>query len=218
VFDSVILVVVLGLLPFLLIATTSFAKLSIVLGMIRSAFGAAEVPSGAIVTVLAALLSGYVMLPVARAIGVAGAPYASRIDLHAPLSGDSGKAAWDALASGQEPLRAFLERNSGSAERRSFAELLKLRLPETERASVSESDFAVVLPAFFITELKEALQMGFLLLLPFLVLDLVVASILTALGMQALPATSVALPFKLLLFVSVDGFRTLSTALVSGYS
>jgi type III secretion protein R len=218
VLDSVLVVVVLGLLPFLLLATTSFAKLSIVLGLLRNALGAGDLPSGAVVTVLAALLSGYVMLPVARTVGSVSAPYLLRFDTHAPLSGDSGHALLEALKQGQEPVRAFLERNAGAAERGMFATLLKQRLPETDRADVSAGELGVVLPAFFVTELKEALQLGFLLLLPFLVLDLVVTSILTSLGMQALPATTVALPFKLLLFVSIDGFRTLAQTLVSGYS
>jgi type III secretion protein R len=212
------MVVVLGVLPFLLLATTSFAKLSIVLGLLRNALGAGDLPSGAVVTVLAALLSGYVMLPVARAVGSATAPYMMQLDAHAPLSGASGSALLAALKSGEEPVRAFLERNSGAAERGMFGELLKQRLPESDRAEVRESELAVVLPAFFVTELKEALQLGFLLLLPFLVLDLVVATILTSLGMQALPASTVALPFKLLLFVSIDGFRTLAQTLVAGYS
>jgi type III secretion protein R len=215
--DTILLLVVLGLLPFVLLATTSFAKLSIVLGMLRNALGAGQVPSGGVVVVLAAILTGYVMLPVARAVIDASAPYMQRVDSRAPFAADSGRALLAALEHGKEPVRAFLERNAGRAEQQLFLELLKRRMPEAEQAGVRERDFGVVLPAFFVTELKEALQLGFLLLLPFLVLDLVVASILASLGMQALPPGSVALPFKLLLFVTVDGFRTLVDALVAGY-
>ena len=114
-------------------------------------------------------------------------------------------------------MRAFLDKHAGASERGTFARLLRERLPEAQQSAVSDHELAVVLPAFFITELKEALQLGFLLLLPFFVLDLVIAALLASLGMQSLPQNSVALPFKLLLFVSVDGFRSLVEALVTGY-
>jgi type III secretion protein R len=215
--DTVLVVLVLGLVPFVLLATTSFAKLSIVLSMLRNAFGGGQVPSGGVVVVLAAILTGYVMLPVARAVIDASAPDLQHVDGHAPFAANSGKALLSALDHGKEPVRAFLDQNAGASERQLFLELLKKRVREDERAGISERDFAVVLPAFFITELKEALELGFLLLLPFLVLDLVVASILASLGMASLPPTAVALPFKLLLFVTIDGFRTLVEALLAGY-
>jgi len=215
--DATWLVLLLGLVPFVLLATTSFAKLSIVFGLLRNAFGPGELPPASVVWVLAALLTGYVMLPVARATANAAAPQLLHIDLKSPLVGASGRAVWSALQLGQEPVRQFLDRNSGQAERGTFADLLRRRLAENQAANVDEHDLAVVLPAFFVTELKEALQLGFLLLLPFLVLDLAIASMLTTLGMQTLQVTSVALPFKLLLFVSIDGFRSLAVALIGGY-
>lgn len=215
--DTVLLVVLLGLLPFLLLATTSFAKLSIVLGMLRNALGAGQVPSGGVVVVLAGILTGYIMLPVAQAVSVASAPYLLHVDSRAPFAAASGKALLAALEHGKEPVREFLEHNAGAAERLLFLDLLRRRLPESEQQTLREQDFGVVLPAFFVTELKEALELGFLLLLPFLVVDLVVASILASLGMQALSPGTVALPFKLLLFVAVDGFRTLVEALLAGY-
>jgi type III secretion protein R len=215
--DTLLVVLVLGLVPFVLLATTSFAKLSIVLGMLRNALGAGQVPSGGVVVVLAAILTGYVMLPVARAVLDASAADLQHVDSRAPFAAESGKALLAALDHGKEPVREFLARNAGSAERQLFLELLRRRVPESDRAALSERDFGVVLPAFFVTELKEALELGFLLLLPFLVLDLVVASILASLGMSALPPSAVALPFKLLLFVTVDGFRTLVEALLAGY-
>lgn len=215
--DTLLLVLLLGLLPFALLATTSFAKLSIVLGMLRNALGAGQVPSGGVVAVLAAILTGYIMLPVARAVSVASAPYMQHVDGGAPFAAASGRALMAALEHGREPVREFLDRNAGAAERKLFFDLLKRRLPEAEQREVRERDFGVVLPAFFVTELKEALELGFLLLLPFLVVDLVVASILASLGMQGLAPGTVALPFKLLLFVAVDGFRALVEALVAGY-
>lgn len=215
--DTTFIVVVLGLLPFVLLATTSFAKLSIVLGLLRSAFGPGDVPSASVVIVLAALLSGYIMLPVAREVATAAAPALTKLNLDAPLTGESGKALSQAFGLGKEPVRAFLDKHAGANERTTFARLLRERLPEAQQGDVTEHELPVVLPAFFVTELKEALQLGFLLLLPFFVLDLVIAALLASLGMQSLPQTSVALPFKLLLFVSIDGFRTLVETLVTGY-
>jgi type III secretion protein R len=215
--DTLLVVLVLGLVPFLLLATTSFAKLSIVIGMLRSALGGGQVPSAGVVVVLAAILTGYVMLPVARAVMDASAADLQHVDTRAPFAAASGKALLSALDHGKEPVRGFLSRNAGASERRMFLDLLRHRVPADEQAQLRDSDFGVVLPAFFITELKEALQMGFLLLLPFLVVDLVVASILASLGMSALPPTAVALPFKLLLFVTVDGFQTLVQTLLAGY-
>jgi type III secretion protein R len=215
--ETLLLFLVLGAVPFILLATTSFAKLSIVLGMLRSALGGGQLPSASVVAVLAGLLTAYVMLPVARAVLEVSAAPLALVDSRAPFAADSGKALRSAFDAGKEPVRGFLARNSGAAERGMFLGLLRQRLPEDTRGDTTEQDFAVVLPAFFITELKEALQLGFLLLLPFLVVDLVVASILASLGMSALPPASVALPFKLLLFVTVDGFRTLAETLISGY-
>lgn len=215
--DTTLLVVLLGLLPFVLLATTSFAKLTIVLGLLRNAFGPSDVPPSSVVVVLAALLTGYVMLPVARAVVEASAVDMARVDAKAPFAGASGEALRAAFDHGKEPVRAFLDRNAGAAERGTFLQLYRARVPEAQQAEVSEHDFAVVLPAFFITEIKEALQLGFLLLLPFFVLDLALAAMLTALGMQSLPPASVALPFKLLLFVSIDGARTLAETLITGY-
>jgi len=215
--ETVVWVVAVSLLPFVLMVSTSFAKLAVVLAMLRNALGVGGVPEGAVIGVLAALLSVYVMLPVGREMLVAGAPLAPRIDLGAPLAGDSGRALSQLATRSAEPLRAFLERNSGAAERGLFLEFARRGLSGDARESVQDRDLLVVLPAFFVTELKEAFQIGFLLLLPFLVLDLVVATILASLGMQALSPNTVALPFKLLLFLSVDGFRTLLDALVRGY-
>jgi type III secretion protein R len=210
--------VVVGLLPFVLLATTSFVKLSVVFSVLRNALGTGQVPSGLVITILAAVLTGYVMLPVFRDAAAAAGPQAALVDWDAPLSAASRPALERALAQGSEPLRAFWDKHAGRSERQLFVDLKKRALPEAERAAVSGSDTSVVLPAFFVTELAEAFQIAFLLLLPFVVVDLVVASLLVSLGMQALSPTLVSLPLKLLLFVSVDGFRTLIEALLAGYA
>lgn len=205
---SLALVVV---VPLLLVATTSFVKLSVVFSLLRNALGTPDVPSGLVVTALATVLTLFVMSPVLEAAADATKAHWAAIDLNDPLRGASLEAVGAAVSAGREPLRAFLKRNAGASEVSLFVDLAK------RGSTATGEDFTVVAPAFLLTELKEALQIGFLLFLPFLVLDVVIASILVALGLQALAPNTIALPFKLLLFVLVDGFVTLSRALVSGY-
>jgi len=211
--------VVLALVPLLLMAGTSFVKASIVLSILRNALGVQGVLSGAVIVALAALLSAYVMAPVVRdGLRRAAAPIAA-LDLDAPVAGAQRARVLEALTLAAEPLRAFLERNAGASERQLFATLSISGAAGAAplATSVDQSDLLVVLPAFLITELKEALQIGLLLLLPFLVVDLVITSVLASLGMTSLSPSTVALPLKLLLFLSVDGFAALSRALVTGY-
>jgi type III secretion protein R len=209
-----------ALVPLLLMAGTSFVKASVVLSLLRNALGAQGVLSGAVIVALAALLTAYVMAPVAEdALAAAAGPLA-QLNLDAPVAGAERTRMLEALALAREPLRAFLERNAGAEERKLFAELSQKRTAASaaDTPAATERDLTVVLPAFLITELKEALQIGLLLLLPFLVVDLVITSVLASLGMNSLSPAALALPLKLLLFLSVDGFAALSRALVTGYS
>jgi type III secretory pathway component EscR len=118
--------------------------------------------------------------------------------------------------SGREPLRGFLVRHSSASERAFFLRTMKRLLPP-EKAAVGPEDFVVVVPAFTVTELTAAFQIGFLIFLPFLVIDLIVSNILLALGMMMLSPTTVSLPFKLLLFVFLDGWSKLIHGLVLTY-
>lgn len=207
-------IALLALLPLLLMVATSFAKITVVLSLLRNALGAPDVPSGAIVMALAAILSAYVMTPVATEMMQRSAVSGARIDLDDPLSKESRPALFEALSQASVPLANFLVRNAGKAERALFVELAKKARPTDPPA---EAGLVVALPAFLITELKEAFQVGLLVLLPFLIIDLVVSNTLLALGMSMLAPSSIALPAKLLLFVLVDGWYVLSQALVSGY-
>lgn len=200
-----------ALVPLLLIATTSFVKLSVVFSLLRNALGTPDVPSGLVVTALATALSMFVMAPVLGAAADVTRAQWAEIDLNDPLHGKSLDALSVAVTAGREPLREFLKRNAGASEVGVFVALGK------RSGGLMDQDFSVLAPAFLLTELKEALQIGFLLFLPFLVLDVVIVSMLVALGMQSLSPNTVALPFKLLLFVMVDGFVLLSRALVAGY-
>ena len=192
-------------------------KISVVLSILRNALGTGQVPSGMIISGLAVILSLYVMTPVGQEIAEVAGPAAARIDTDDPLEGDSYDALLEAIDAGKEPLKQFLRRNSGARELGLFLDLARQsRAPDT-RDDVSADDLLVLLPSFLITELAEAFQIGFLVFIPFLIVDMVVANVLLALGMHMLSPTTVSLPFKLLLFVLVEGWYLLARALVLGY-
>ncbi len=203
-------------IPLVFVMTTSFVKISVVFSVLRNALGAGEVPSGTVLTAFSLLLTLYVMAPVGAAMMDAAAPSATAIDPAAPLAHPSDVIT--TIRAGVEPLRAFLEHNAGERERGLFLDLARQARPEPQRAEVGEHDLLVVAPAFVVTELGEAFQLGFLIFLPFLVVDLVIANVLTSLGLTSLNPTQVSLPFKLLLFVMVDGWYLLARALVLGYA
>jgi type III secretion protein R len=200
-----------GVLPFLFMTLTSFVKMSTVLHIARSAIGAPEVPSSTVVVALAGALTLLAMAPVGTRIADRVTP------LLEPRPGES-TAAWvhDVVVAVREPLRGFLSANAAAKQKERFYALsLKAHGPDHDQ--VTKDDLGVVIPAFLVTELIEAFVLGFAIFLPFLVVDLVVANVLIALGMNGLSPTQVSLPFKLLLFVAADGWGLLAQALVTGY-
>jgi type III secretion protein R len=213
---DVLVVALFALGPVLLVMLTSFVKLSVVLALFRSGLGTPDVPSGLVVTGLALVLTLFVMAPVIDEVvdAVAPAPAADTpLEARAWPEGPTG---WLAAADrAAAPVKAFLARHAHGDDRASFTGLAsRMR----GGAAVAEDDLAVLAPAFVTSELAEAFAIGFLLLLPFLVIDLVVGLSLTALGLTATPPSVVALPLKLLLFVAVDGWRLLVEGLVLGYA
>ena len=203
-------------LPFLFMVTTSYVKISVVFSILKNALGTGETPSGTVIAALSVILSLYVMAPVGEQIAEAAGPAAANIDVDDPLADTDALGA--AFEAGVVPLKAFLERNAGERERALFLELARDARPDDQRDRVGEDDLLVLLPSFLVTELTEAFQIGFLVFLPFLVVDLVVANVLMSLGMHMLNPTQVSMPFKLLLFVLVDGWYLLARALVVGYA
>jgi len=205
------LLLVLGLMalvPAALVTLTSFLKIAVVLSVARSALGAPQVPPTTAVTGLALLLTLAVMAPVAEdAWGAAraGPP---------PRGADEVIAA---AARAAAPLKAFLARFARPEDRRLFLDLGRRLRPPEGRDGVGDADLAVLAPAFVISELRRAFAAGFLVFLPFLAVDLAVANVLLALGLTQLSPTAVSLPFKLLLFVAVDGWALLARGLLAGY-
>lgn len=202
------LLVALSLVPFAVVLLTSFGKMAVVLALTRSALGTQQAPPTLVLTGLAIVLSFHVMAPVGSAMADG---------LRDSWGGGSDAASLFAAAEAAlSPLREFLLRHGSEASRQQFLELaVELRGEGVE--APSPEALSIIVPAFVVTELSEAFQLGFMIFLPFLVLDMVVANVLLALGMQTLSPSQVSLPFKLLLFVSVDGWALLSRGLVLGY-
>ena len=202
----------LALLPFAFMTLTAFVKISTVLQIVRGAIGAQNIPSNSVILALSASLTLLAMAPVgSRIIDRAGPVLADR-------PADTSELVSATLEAVREPMRDFLRANSSDRERNRFYEIARAARPENERDSVGRDDLVLIIPAFVVTELIEAFALGFAIYLPFLVIDLVVSNVLLSLGMQMMNPTHVSLPFKLLLFVAVDGWGLLAQALVTGYA
>jgi type III secretion protein R len=206
----------LGLVPFVLMMVTSFVKISVVLSIVRSALGTQQIPPTQVITGLAIILTVYIMAPTGTAMY-----RAAEVDVlkngTSLLSSETVAELIEAAKRSQEPLRDFLSRQVTAKDRNLFFSLAKKMRHEEDRKDIGEKDFMVIVPAFVVSELKQAFQIGFLLFVPFLVIDMVVANILLALGMQMLSPTTISMPFKLLLFVLVDGWYLIAKGLVMGY-
>ncbi|MFW6368999.1 MAG: type III secretion system export apparatus subunit SctR [Myxococcota bacterium] len=207
--QSVSLVVglaVLSLLPFAALTLSSFVKIAVVLGIARSALGVQQLPPTPVLTGLAVILSVHVMAPVVT----------SAWDAATEGGRDAGEVALvDGIMAAKDPLVGFLLSHTDPEDLALFAEVANEARGEEE--AVRPGSLLVVAPAFIIGELREAFRIGFLIFLPFLVVDLVVSCVLLALGMHMLSPTTVSLPFKLLLFVAADGWLLLSESLVRSY-
>lgn len=200
------------LLPFAFMTLTAFVKISTVLQIVRGAIGAQNVPSSTVIMAFAGALTLLAMAPL-------GTRLSDRLEPFFTSQGGADTAAWmlGAGAAAKEPIASFLEKNASERERKRFYEIARAARPVPERDAVGRGDFTVIVPAFVVTELLEAFALGFAIYLPFLVIDLVVANVLLALGMQMLNPSQVSLPFKLLLFVAIDGWGLLAQTLVTGY-
>jgi type III secretion protein R len=207
----------LSLLPFILLLMTSFVKISVVLSILKSALGAPQIPPAQVITGLALILTLCVMAPTGERMFRAIEPELGRGTSAELVSGQSLEALAIAADKAKEPLREFLLKHASAKDRGLFhAMALRMRTPE-ERAGVTDRDFLVLVPAFLASELRRAFEIGFLLFIPFLVVDLVISNLLLALGMHMLSPTTVSLPFKLLLFVLADGWQLLLRGLVESY-
>lgn len=208
---------VLSILPFVLLLMTSFVKISVVLSILKSAIGTPHIPSAQIVTGVALILTLFVMAPTGTRMWGAVEPLLGRTGSQNLLSAQSAEVLAAAANGAKEPLREFLLKHANAKDRNAFLNLAHRMRSAEERAGIGERDLLVLVPAFLSAELRRAFEIGFLLFLPFLVIDLVVSNLLLALGMHMLSPTTVSLPFKLLLFVLADGWQLLLRGLVESY-
>ncbi|MFT5284423.1 MAG: flagellar biosynthetic protein FliP [Planctomycetota bacterium] len=202
--EIAVLLTILSLLPAVLISVTCFTRIVIVLSFVRRALSVNDLPPNPVIIGLALFLTTFVMAPVAERIyDVAYVPYSEQ-ELTASEAGDL---AWIEM-------RGFLMSNTRQGELELFVNLAAVPPEEIEADGMP---LRVVVPAFVLSEVKTAFQMGFLLFLPFLVIDLVVASVLLSMGMFMLPPVMISTPFKILLFVLVDGWHLISESLVTSF-
>ena len=203
VLQLIALLTVLSLAPSILVMVTSFTRIVVVLSLLRTALGTATAPPNSVLISLALFLTGFVMAPAfERAYDVGVRPLISN-EINAEQA--FGRAA--------EPFRTFMLKNVREKDLQLFMDLSH----EPRPARAEDVSLRVLVPAFMISELKRAFEIGFLLFLPFLVIDLVVASVLMSMGMMMLPPVVVSLPFKLIFFVLVDGWTLVAGSLVQSY-
>jgi len=194
---------ILTLAPAILVMVTSFTRIVVVLSFLRQAMGLQSVPPNPVLVGLALFLTFFIMAPVWQQINAnALQPY---------LAGDmTEEAAWN---KGKAPLASFMLKQTREKDLQLFLDISGVPVPQTQ----ADLPLHVLVPAFVISELKTAFQIGFLLYLPFLVLDMVVSSVLMSMGMMMLPPVIISLPFKLILFVLVDGWHLVVGSVVGSF-
>jgi flagellar biosynthetic protein FliP len=192
-----------SLIPAILFTVTGFTRILIVLGFIRSAIGTATTPPNQVLVGIALFLTLFVMQPTISAI---------KKDAWDPLVAHQISTT-TALKRGEEPLREFMFKQTRAQDISLFISMAHVTVPKT-RAQVPTY---VLIPAFIVSELKTAFEIGFLIFLPFLIIDLIVSSTLMSMGMMMLPPTFISLPFKILLFVLVDGWDLVTHSLVASF-
>ncbi len=200
----VALVTILSVAPSILIMVTSFVRIVVVLSLLRTAIGIQQSPPNSVIIALALFLTAFIMGPTFESA------YKDGI---APLMAEEVEAA-EAFEKTTAPVAAFMLKHVRESDLQLFFNLAKQTPPATPDAT----PLRILIPAFMISELRRAFEIGFLLFIPFLIIDLVVASLLMAMGMMMLPPVTISLPFKLIFFVLVDGWALVAGSLVQSYS
>jgi flagellar biosynthesis protein FliP len=203
VLQLIALLTVLSLAPSILVMVTSFTRIVVVLSLLRTALGTATAPPNSVLISLALFLTGFVMAPV----------FQSAYDVGVRPLMSNQITAEQAFGRASEPFHAFMLKNVREKDLQLFMDLSR----EPRPARPEDLSMRILVPAFMISELKRAFEIGFLLFLPFLIIDLVVASVLMSMGMMMLPPVVVSLPFKLIFFVLVDGWTLVAGSLVQSY-
>jgi flagellar biosynthetic protein FliP len=199
----VLLLTLISFLPAILVTMTSFTRIAIVFHFLRQALGTQEMPSNQILIGLTLFLTMFIMAPVGAQI--------NEVAVQPAIAGKVTMS--DALTRGAPPLRTFMLKQTREADLALFMEMGHVAKPKTK----DELPMTVVIPAYVISELKTGFQMGFFLFVPFLLIDLVVSTTLLSMGMLQLPPAMVSLPFKVLLFVMIDGWNLVVGSIVRSF-
>jgi len=199
------LVTVLSLAPSILIMTTCFVRIVVVLSLLRTAIGLQQAPPNAVIVSLSLFLTAFVMQPTWNTIYTDGVGPVMREELSLD----------EALPRVTLPLKTFMLAHVREADLALFIDMAKLETPPQQ---ASDTPFMVVAPAFMISELRRAFEIGFMLFIPFIIIDLVISSLLMSMGMMMMPPIAVSLPFKLIFFVLVDGWRLVAGSLVESFA
>ncbi|MFM0170851.1 type III secretion system export apparatus subunit SctR [Paraburkholderia sediminicola] len=202
-------IVAISLVPFVAMVVTSYAKIVVVLGLLRNALGVQQVPPNMVINGIAVLVSLYVMAPI-------GMQAAQSMQGQA-MAPQPTQALIQMFSAAREPFRGFLKAHAKEREKRFFMHSASIVWPKEAANNLHDTDLIVLAPAFTLSELADAFKIGFLLYIAFIVVDLIIANVLLAMGLNQVTPTNVAIPFKLLLFVVMDGWSSLIHGLVMTY-
>ncbi len=197
------LITILSLAPSILVMVTSFTRIVVVLSLLRTAIGLQTAPPGSVMVSLALFLTAFIMAPTLQQV---------YDDAIAPLVAGQIEMT-EAIQRGTVPLHTFMQANTREKDIQLFVDLSGKPAPE----NIADLPIQIMVPAFMISELRRAFEIGFLLFVPFVIIDMVVASVLMSMGMMMLPPVVISLPFKLIFFVLVDGWNLVAGSLVRSF-
>lgn len=201
---------VLGLAPFFLMMVTSYVKIIVVTSLVRNALGVQQIPPAMVMNGLAMILTLFIMAPILMDMKLI-------LDKKQVPEQPTASEIIDTVKDISVPLKEFLIQNSDPVITKVFMQTAKKVWPKDKQDFIFEENFLILVPAFTISELTKAFQIGFLLYLPFIVIDLIISNILLAMGMMMVSPMTISLPFKLLLFVTLDGWLKISQGLLLSY-
>lgn len=201
---------VLGLAPFFLMMVTSYVKIIVVTSLVRNALGVQQIPPAMVMNGLAMILTLFIMAPILMDMKLI-------LDKKQVPEQPTASEIIDTVKDISVPLKEFLIQNSDPVIIKVFMQTAKKVWPKDKQDFIFEENFLILVPAFTISELTKAFQIGFLLYLPFIVIDLIISNILLAMGMMMVSPMTISLPFKLLLFVTLDGWLKISQGLLLSY-
>lgn len=208
----------LALMPFVIMLLTSFIKIVIVISLLRSALGVQQAPPNQVINGIALMLSIYVMYPTILKMYDASQSVIDSQEAPTEILSTQTSAYFLAVADkAKEPLRDFLKRNSSASAQGLFFKMAFKALPQEYRSTIKPDQFIILVPAYIVSQLKEAFQIGVLIYIPFFVIDLVTSNILLAMGMMMLSPVTISMPLKLFLLVMLDGWTLLVEGLVNSF-